>query len=43
LLMESFSTRPVDNATIIADAFFYALLCPPIAVMIVDKMHSFNL
>ncbi|HKC89110.1 MAG TPA: DnaJ domain-containing protein [Blastocatellia bacterium] len=43
LLMESFSARPLDNATIIADAFFYALLCPPIAVMIVDKMHSFNL
>jgi hypothetical protein len=42
LMIESFSTRPLDN-TIIADAFLYALVYPPIAVLIVDKMYSINL
>jgi hypothetical protein len=32
----------LDN-TIIADAFSYALVYPPIAVLIVDKMYSINL
>jgi len=42
LMIESFSARPLDN-TIIADAFLYALVYPPIAVLIVDKMYSINL
>jgi len=41
LLLESFSPKPLDN-TIIAHAFLYALVYPPIAVLIVDKIYSFN-
>jgi hypothetical protein len=41
LLLESFSPRPLDN-TIIAHAFLYALVYPPIAVLIVDKIYSIN-
>jgi len=42
LFMESFERQPLDNATLIADAFLYALIYPPIAVLIVDKMYSLN-
>ena len=41
LLLESFSPKPLDNA-IIAHACLYALVYPPIAVLIVDKIHSIN-
>jgi hypothetical protein len=41
LLLESFSPRPQDN-TIIAHAVLYALVYPPIAVLIVDKIYSIN-
>jgi hypothetical protein len=41
LLLESFSPKPLDNA-IIAHAVVYALVYPPIAVLIVDKIYSIN-
>lgn len=39
LLFESHSTKPMDN-TIITSAVLYALVYPPIAVLIVDKIYS---
>lgn len=41
LLIESLSTRLWDRVTI-ADAFLYALVYPPIAVLIVDMMYLIN-
>lgn len=41
LLLESFSPKPLDN-TIIAHAVLYAMVYPPIAVLIVDKIYSIN-
>src|SRR5262245_4572818 len=41
LLFESLSPRPLDN-TIIVYAVLYALVYPPIAVLIVDKIYSIN-
>jgi hypothetical protein len=40
LLFESHSPKPIDNNSIIATAVLYALLYPPIAVLIVDKIYS---
>lgn len=42
LLTESFSSHLLGNATI-ADALLYALVYPPIAVLIVDTMYLINL
>src|SRR5262249_39690959 len=41
LLLKSFPPRPLENA-IIARAVLYPLFSPPIAVLIVDKIYSFN-
>jgi hypothetical protein len=41
LLLESFSPKPLDN-TVIAHAVLYAMVYPPIAVLIVDKIYSIN-
>jgi hypothetical protein len=41
LLLESFSPKPLDN-TIIAHSVLYAMVYPPIAVLIVDKIYSIN-
>lgn len=41
LLIESLSTRLWNHVTI-ADAFLYALVYPPIAVLIVDMMYLIN-
>jgi hypothetical protein len=40
LLFESHSPKPIYNNNIIATAVLYALLYPPIAVLIVDKIYS---
>jgi hypothetical protein len=42
LLTESFSSRLLGNTTI-SDALLYALVYPPIAVLIVDTMYLINL
>jgi hypothetical protein len=42
LLTESFSSHLLGNATI-TDALLYALVYPPIAVLIVDTMYLINL
>jgi len=43
LLTESFSAELLLGDTNIADAFLYALVYPPIAVLIVDTMYLLNL
>ena len=42
LLFESHSLKPMDNNNIIAPAVLYAMVYPPIAVLIVDKIYSIN-
>jgi hypothetical protein len=40
LLFESHATKPMDNNNVIGAAVLYALIYPPIAVLIVDKIYS---